>query len=60
MAIQKNEEEKAYSFFKYIETEEIHIFKGNFTPSGCRTSASSICKKLKTEIMRMLPSLEPA
>lgn len=45
MAIKKNEE--AFSFFRFGNTEEIHIFKGSFTPDGCNANLSSICQKIK-------------
>lgn len=46
MAIQRNDEEVAYSFFKYNDTEETHIFTGHFTPETCTAKAVSICEKL--------------
>jgi len=45
MAIPRNVDEDAYSFYKYRETDETHIFKGRFTPTNCTANRLSICKK---------------
>lgn len=48
MAAKKEENETAYSFFKYKNTDEIHIFKGKFKPdSGCDALFKCICQKIK-------------
>lgn len=36
---------KAYSFLKKQNTEEKHIFEGDFISGGCDAETSSICKK---------------
>lgn len=37
----------AYTLKKKIDTEELHLFKGEMTlPTGCNSSYSSICKKM--------------
>jgi len=36
---------KAYSFLKRQNTEEKHIFEGEFTSDGCNAPTYSICKK---------------
>ena len=44
MAVQRR---KAYSFRKYQETHETHIFEGTFKPEGgCKTGPLSICEKI--------------
>ncbi|MBG6063641.1 hypothetical protein IWX83_003452 [Flavobacterium sp. CG_9.1] len=45
MTLQKNTEEKAYSYFELELTSEIHIFEGKFTPSKCNAEDLSICGK---------------
>lgn len=47
MAIQRNPNEVAYSFIKYRDTQEVHIFEGRFTPEGCTAKKDSICKKIE-------------
>ena len=54
MAIQRNDDEIAYSLIKYQDTNEIHVFKGKFTTDNCTANDESICKKLnrkKEEIL---------
>jgi hypothetical protein len=47
MAIKRNIDEDAYSFYKYRETEEIHIYKGKFTSdTECNANRISICGKV--------------
>jgi hypothetical protein len=36
---------KAYSFFNNTETDEKHIFEGEFTVESCNALEKSICKK---------------
>lgn len=36
---------KSYSFLKKQNTEEKHIFEGDFTTNSCTAENSSICKK---------------
>lgn len=46
MAIQRNTPPvKAYSFHKRRDTQEIHVFEGDFTPEGCNSYFDSICGK---------------
>lgn len=48
MTTKKEENEIAYSFFKYKETDEIHIFKGKFNPDGgCSALFKCICQKIE-------------
>lgn len=41
----REENEIAYSSFKYTNTNEIYIFEGRFLPENCNAELSSICKK---------------
>jgi len=46
MAVNKNLDKLAYSFFKFDDTDEIHIFEGKFTPDNCTAKNSCICGKI--------------
>ncbi|GAA4026911.1 hypothetical protein GCM10022386_07850 [Flavobacterium cheonhonense] len=46
MAVQRTINEEAFSFYKYKDTDETHIFKGRFIPTGCTATQNSICNKL--------------
>lgn len=50
MAIKRDINEIAYSFFKFNDTDETHIFEGKFTPEGCNHKFISICKKIDRRI----------
>jgi len=46
MAIQRNTAPvKAYSFHSRHDTQEVHVFEGDFTPEGCTSNFDSICEK---------------
>lgn len=47
MAIKKNQDEVAYSFFRYANTEEVHVFEGKFTPANCTAKFACICAKIE-------------
>ncbi|MGE6352924.1 hypothetical protein ACQKCJ_03490 [Flavobacterium sp. NPDC079362] len=47
MAVKKNQDEIAYSFLRYINTEEVHLFEGRFTPSSCTANFATICCKVE-------------
>ena len=38
---------KAYSFNKKTSTNEIHIFEGSFTTTGCNAENICICNKMR-------------
>lgn len=42
----KNINNDAYSLLRYKDTNEIHIFKGQFTEKSCTAQYTSICKKV--------------
>lgn len=46
MPDQKKTPEAAYSFYRYENTDEIHIWKGRFTADDCFTAPSCICQKV--------------
>ena len=37
---------KAYTLKKKKNTEECHLFEGDFTNTGCNSENNSICKKM--------------
>lgn len=60
MAIKRIIDEDAYSFYKYGDTEEIHIYKGKFTPEFCDSNNISICgkvNKIKEVTVRVISCL---
>jgi hypothetical protein len=38
---------KAYTLKEKKDTNEYHLFEGDFTPDGCTSSNLSICEKMK-------------
>lgn len=47
MAIKRSVNELAYSFIKYEDTDEVHIFEGRFTTERCTANHTSICSKIE-------------
>lgn len=51
MAIQRNTDQLAYSFHKFEDSGETHIFEGTFTGEDtCNISYVSICKKVDKRV----------
>lgn len=46
MAVQRNTDQVAYSFFKFENSDETHIFEGKFIEETCNIKYVSICKKV--------------
>ena len=38
---------KAYTLKEKKDTNEYHLFEGDFTPDGCTSGSFSICEKMK-------------
>jgi hypothetical protein len=58
MAVKKNQDEIAYSFLRYANTEEVHVFEGKFTPSSCTANFASICGKVEDRRKEVMETIE--